>query len=212
MATLAAAPNTLDNRTAQPPSTITAVAWVPKRQMDLAEWSRAGQRLSVMNRCSPWWLGDWIRYGNANFGEKYSRTTKITGYDAQTLMNMVYVASHFEFSRRREKLSWSHHETVASLDLDEQDRWLDHAIDNKLSVADLRLELRSRHGRRGESSSSESSNAGDERGESSSSESANDGDEREGVTITCPNCGHTIPLPGRSADKDVCDPVPVSSQ
>jgi hypothetical protein len=174
-----AVPSSLDNGTAQSPLTITAVAWIPKREIGLAEWSRAGQRLGVMHRCSPWWLGDWIRYGNAKFGERYSRATKITGYDAQTLMNMVYVASHFEFSRRRENLSWSHHETVASLDPDEQDRWLDHAIDDKLSVADLRIELRSRHGRHGESSHAESTDDGDERGD---------------VSITCPNCGQRIPI------------------
>jgi hypothetical protein len=177
--TQVAVPITLEKGAAQPPSTISAVAWIPKGEMDLAEWSRAGQRLGVMHRCSPWWLGDWIRYGNTKFGERYSRATKITGYDPQTLMNMVYVASHFDFSRRREKLSWSHHETVASLDPDQQEHWLDHAIDNKLSVADLRLELRSRHGRHGDSSHSES---------------ANDGDERNGVSITCPNCGQRIPV------------------
>jgi hypothetical protein len=131
-----------------------------------------------MHRCSPWWLGDWIRYGNAKFGEKYSRATKITRYDAQTLMNMVYVASHFEFSRRRENLSWSHHETVASLALDEQDRWLDHAINRKLSVADLRLELRPRQ--RGY-------------GEPSSSETTNGAEDDQDASVTCPNCGHPIP-------------------
>jgi hypothetical protein len=177
-ATSVVAPSTLANRTAQPPSAITAVAWIPERDLDLAEWSRAGQRLGVMNRCSPWWLGDWIRYGNAKFGEKYSRAAKITGYDAQTLMNMVYVASHFEISRRRENLSWSHHETITSLDPNEQDRWLTHAIERKMSVADLRLELRSRQ--RGHE-------------DASNPESADCAQEGQEASITCPNCAHPIP-------------------
>lgn len=180
-ATPAATPGAHVNETTQPASTITAVAWLPKREMDIAEWSRAGHRLSVMSRCSPWWLGDWIHYGNAKFGEKYSRAAKITGYDAQTLMNMVYVASHFEASRRREELSWSHHETVTSLSSDEQDRWLTRAIDDKLSVADLRLELRScRKGKQALSHlDTTDGNAGEEN--------------TVVMSVTCPNCGHQIP-------------------
>jgi hypothetical protein len=127
-----------------------------------------------MGRCGQWGLGDWIRYGNTKFGEKYTRVAKITGYDAQTLTNMVYVASKFEISRRREDLSWSHHETLASLDRDEQDHWLDRAVSEKLSVSDLRVELRS--ARRGPkpANSAEASTA-----------------ER---TLTCPHCGKQVPL------------------
>ena len=38
-------------------------------------------------------------------------------------MNMVYVASRFEVSRRREMLSWSHHAALAALDRDGQELW-----------------------------------------------------------------------------------------
>lgn len=124
------------------PSSITPVAWVATGEMDLAEWTAAGRRLGAMGRCGQWGIGDWINYGNAKFGERYTRAARITGYDAQTLMNMVYVASRFDISRRRENLSWSHHETVASLTPHEQDRWLDRAAAERLSISDLRLELR----------------------------------------------------------------------
>lgn len=177
-ATSVVAPSTLANGTAKPPLTITAVAWIVKHDLDLAEWSRQGQRLGVMNRCSPWWLGDWIRYGNTKFGEKYSRAAKITGYDAQTLMNMVYVASHFEISRRRENLSWSHHEAVAALPRDQQDYWLDRATAECLTRADLRLELRSR-----------------QRGHGGLPASPDPGplaERDQEVDIICPNCGHPI--------------------
>lgn len=110
--------------------------------MEFPEWAEAGRRLGAMGRCSQWGLGDWIRYGNAKFGERYAWAARVTAYDSQTLMNMVYVASRFEISRRRENLSWSHHETLAALQPDEQDYWLDRAIADHLSVSDLRLELR----------------------------------------------------------------------
>jgi predicted RNA-binding Zn-ribbon protein involved in translation (DUF1610 family) len=121
---------------------ITPVAWGVNNDLDLAEWLAAGRKLGTLGRCSKWWLGDWIRYGNARFGERYARAAAITGYDVQSLMNMVWVASRFETSRRREVLSWSHHESVASLEHQEQERWLDYATKERLSVADLRLELR----------------------------------------------------------------------
>ncbi|MHB2000601.1 MAG: hypothetical protein ACYCSI_10535 [Solirubrobacteraceae bacterium] len=159
----------------------TSVAWLPDGDLSVAEWSRVGQRLGAVNRCSAWWIADWIRYGNAKFGEKYSRAARITGYDVQTLMNMVYVASRFgRISRRRENLSWSHHEVVASLEPTEQDRWLDQAVEHKMSVADLRLELRTRSGRQRPASDVELSEgaAGSDVGESH---------------VDCPNCGHSIP-------------------
>jgi hypothetical protein len=172
-----AAASSLANGTAQSPSTISAVAWIPERDLDLAEWSRAGHQLGVMDRCSPWWIGDWIYYGNTKFGEKYSRAAKITGYDIQTLMNRVYVASRFEISRRRENLSWSHHDVIAALPPDQQEYWLDRAITERLTRADLRLELRSRKQVR-----------------DVSLDTTGDAEKHEEVaTIACPNCGHQIP-------------------
>jgi hypothetical protein len=55
---------------------------------------------------------------------------------------MVYVASRFEISRRRENLSWSHHAELAAYEPVQQERWLDHAESNRLSVLALRQALR----------------------------------------------------------------------
>lgn len=118
------------------------VAWTPSQDLNANEWAAAGRRIGAVGRCIQWLLGDWIAYGNARFGERYARAAKITGYDTQTLMNMVYVASRFQISRRRENLSWSHHETLAALDAEEQDHWLDQAQVNRWSIADLRMMLR----------------------------------------------------------------------
>jgi hypothetical protein len=131
-------------RPARTTTELTQVGWIPTGEVGLAEWSALGRRFGEIGRCSQWWLGDWINYGNARFGERYTRAVKLTGYDVQSLMNMVYVASRFEISRRQENLSWSHHATVASLDAASQDYWLARAGADKMSVADLRAELRGR--------------------------------------------------------------------
>jgi hypothetical protein len=139
-----------------------------------------GRRFGEIGRCSQWWLGDWIHYGNQRFGERYTRAVKLTGYDVQSLMNMVYVASRFEISRRRENLSWSHHSAVAALDVDEQEHWLARAGAERMSVADLRLELRGR--RRALKAA-----AAEDR---SAMESEDAGEE----ALVCPNCGGRVPV------------------
>jgi hypothetical protein len=151
------------------------VAWAPNGALDVREWAEVGRRIGSVGRNIQWLIGDWIAYGNQKFGERYARASKISGYDPQTLMNMVYVATRFAVSRRRENLSWSHHETLAALDPMEQDRWLDQAALHRWSVADLRAMLRvSRR----------------ELGESSGQVEA--GVEQPPPILKCPRCGEDI--------------------
>lgn len=152
---------------------ITPVAWMPSKDIDAGAWVRVGHRLGAMTRCSQWWLGDWIRYGTKRWGEKYKEASRITGYDGHTLRNIAYVAGQVGVSRRRDNLTWSHHAEVCALKVEEQEHWLDLAASEKMSVADLRIELRSvRRIKR---------DVGED--------SANDAGENP-KTITCPECRH----------------------
>jgi len=123
-------------------SSISKVAWFPQADLGQAEWLATGRRLGTIGRCSQWWIGDWIRYGTARWGERYAEAARVTGYDVASLRNMAWVASQFDLSLRSDKLSWSHHVLLAPLGAEEQQRWLDRAFEQRLSVADLRLELR----------------------------------------------------------------------
>lgn len=125
----------------------TPVEWTPSEGIDVHGWLLEGHRLGGMTRCSQWWLGDWIRYGTSRWGEKYKQAAKITGYDVQTLRNIAYVAGQVPASRRRDNLSWSHHAEVCALEPADQEMWLDLASNERMSVADLRTELRTRKGR-----------------------------------------------------------------
>jgi hypothetical protein len=117
--------------------------------MDHPQWVAVGRRLGGISRSNQWWLGDWLRYGTVKWGERYVEAAKIAGYDVRSLANMASLAACFEMSRRRDNLTWSHHAVVAALDPDEQDKWLDMAAAERLSVADLRVELRSVERQRG---------------------------------------------------------------
>ncbi len=168
----------LERREAGRPATgISRVAWVPQESLDQAEWLTAGRRLGAIGRCSQWWIGDWIRYGTARWGEKYVEAARVTGYDVASLRNMAWVAAQLDLSLRSDKLTWSHHVLLAPLEPDEQRHWIERAIEGRLSVADLRLELRAR-GR------------GTRRGKGA------DGDRSEGRGAdVCPHCGHKLSEP-----------------
>ena len=157
----------------RPASGISKVAWLPPSDLGQAEWLSTGRRLGAIGRCSQWWIGDWIRYGTARWGEKYVEAARVTGYDVASLRNMAWVAAQFDSSLRSDKLSWSHHVLLAPLTTDQQRGWIERAIDERLSVADLRLELRAKgHGSRGERAAA---------------------DRRRGQGAgVCPHCGHEL--------------------
>ena len=58
-----------------------------------------------------------------------------------TLDNWASVARKIKFSRRRENLSFTHHQEIADLEPDEQADWLQWAIDEQASVSKLRLAI-----------------------------------------------------------------------
>lgn len=158
------------------PSSVSKVAWFPQGDLGQAEWLATGRRLGAIGRCSQWWIGDWIRYGASRWGERYAEAARVTGYDVASLRNMAWVASQFDSSLRSDELTWSHHVLLAPLESDEQRLWLDRALVERLSVADLRLELR---GARGEGKPGPS--AGSKAGSGSAA--------KAGV---CPHCGHSL--------------------
>lgn len=161
---------------------VSRIAWAPERDLRYPEWVIAGRRLGAIGRCSQWWIGDWLRYGTSRWGEKYAEAARVTGYDAASLRNIAWVAGCFDLSLRNDKLSWSHHVLLAPLDPAQQRYWLDRAARERLSVADLRLELRARGGlRRGRAGA----------GKLEAGEGA--GEER----VVCPHCGHAVAAAAR---------------
>jgi hypothetical protein len=126
----------------RPPATLTTTAWSPCAELAVADWVRQGRWLGALGRGSAWWIGDWLRYGNSRYGERYAAAARVTGYDQHSLRNMAYVAGRFEATRRRAALSFSHHAELAALGAEEQELWLDRAESEALSLRSLRSEIR----------------------------------------------------------------------
>jgi hypothetical protein len=154
-----------------------ALGWDPPEQLDRAGWLAAGSNLAEFGRVNNWWVGDWIRYGNACWGEKYVEVARITGLDVKTLRNVAYVASRFDASRRRDELTWTHHAEVAALEPALQEEWLERALAQRLSPGDLRIELRAA-----------------QRALAPSSHSPEERPRSLAQTVSCPYCGGAFAL------------------
>jgi hypothetical protein len=161
-------------------SALTPTSWAAGRELAVVEWVQQGRCLGAIGRASAWWIGDWIRYGSARYGDKYAAASQVTGYDVQSLMNMAYVASRFHSTRRRPGLSFSHHAELAGLAPEDQELWLDRAEAGALSVRALRAELR-----RARERSAARAQARGRAAPADSAEPARDG-------VVCPHCGHRI--------------------
>lgn len=172
---------TSDQRALARPSkrvTLSSVAWTALQKLDFNAWEAEGQRLSTINRGSSWWIGDWLLYCANEWGERYSEARRITGMDPKTLRNIRWVAASIEPERRRSQLSYSHHELIAGLEIGEQEEWLERAVADRMTVEDLRFELRAaeRGGYSPRSSGADTASAS--------------------TVVTCPKCGDAIEVPG----------------
>jgi hypothetical protein len=148
--------------------------------MGYEDWVAAGRRFGEMGRTSAWWIGDWLKYGADMFGDRYAEASRITGYDIQTLRNYCHVAGRFPAYLRRYELEYSHHAVLAALELEERTHWLDRAVEERMSVADLRGELRA--ATRG-------------RADAPTDDGQHTGGEADAVMIACPHCGGPVPVP-----------------
>jgi len=107
--------------------TFTPTELILPENTNFEDWTAIGQRLQWISRGIHFWIGDWIRFGDRKWGEKYAQAVEETPFSQGTLQNDVWVCERIESSRRREQLTFSHHAVVAALPPAEQDKWLDLA-------------------------------------------------------------------------------------
>jgi hypothetical protein len=113
--------------------------------LDHARWCEIGADLRRFDRAVAWWVGDWWAFGEYRYGARREITEDPDwqGPAYQTRAYAAAVCRAFEVSRRRETLSFSHHETVAALAPAAQDRWLDEADREGWSRRELRAAVHS---------------------------------------------------------------------
>jgi hypothetical protein len=110
-------------------------------------WQEIGATLQQMHRSINWWIGDWLRYGEANYGEDAYQAVKLaTGRGDESLSQVTWVAARFPAGTRVPELSWSHHRAVLLDDLPmaESHRLLEQIKDDPIPVRDLSDRARTR--------------------------------------------------------------------
>lgn len=115
-----------------------------KRTPTWDEYGDLGYTLAEMRGNSPFWIGDFVNHGEEIFGEKYAQVLSVFGeYEYQTVANYASVmrrvpAERLSKPHRKDELYFGHHDAVAKLELKEQGYWLQRAVDEQLSIQDLR--------------------------------------------------------------------------
>jgi hypothetical protein len=123
---------------------LTPVGLEVRGEPSFEEWREAGEVLRYMEGSTHWWLGDWLNLGEQSYGEMYLKAEAAIGDSLSygTLRNCKSVAGKVELSRRRDNLSFAHHQEVAPLPPRDQTKWLKQAEDEGWTRAQLRAALR----------------------------------------------------------------------
>lgn len=105
------------------------------------DWQARGEALSKGASDHQWEIAEWIARGDRSFrSQAYDVAEALTGYSRATLQQWASVYRGC-FIRIKE-LSFGHHQVVAALPAELQRQALEYALANKLSVAQLRREIK----------------------------------------------------------------------
>lgn len=74
----------------------------------IEEWERHAQTVFGMQRWSPWWVGDMVKFGEARFGEEFSQVVPLD-YSVASLERFANVARKIPPEDRSKSLSFQHH-------------------------------------------------------------------------------------------------------
>jgi hypothetical protein len=91
------------------------------------QFEAIGAMLGVAHRGIQWMIGDWMLYGEGEYGEIVYQAAAATGMAEQTCMNYMSVAKAIPPSRRRPNVPFSVHDAVRTLPPKEQKQVLDRA-------------------------------------------------------------------------------------
>lgn len=124
--------------------TITKIGIIETGDPELDDYKALAELITGLHASFKWILADTVILGErAEWGKTYQAVIDSFGREYSTVANWCSVARRFNFSRRREKLSFSHHEALAGIADDALlEEWLNYCENTGISVSKLRAELR----------------------------------------------------------------------
>jgi hypothetical protein len=107
--------------------------------LTLDQYESIGALLYTWGEGWRWAVGDWLIQGHGIFGDEFYQVTEILGLSVRSRQQMMRVSERIPPGPRRRvpTLRWSHHRAVASLEPEEADSWLQKAIEQKWTKAQL---------------------------------------------------------------------------
>jgi len=112
-----------------------------KRDVSKEEWMDVFKALKQVEGCVQFWIGDCLAYRQQKWG-MYDDIAEETGMDKSTLATYKSISQNVKPLLRNKELSFNHHKEVASLPPEKQELFLNKAVEDKLSVRDLRNEIK----------------------------------------------------------------------
>jgi hypothetical protein len=105
------------------------------------EFESMARAFGAANKGIRFAFGDLLNECERQHGELYAQVMDVTGLGYSTVKNYAWVALSVKRSRRRDDLTWTHHEIVAKLAARDQRRWLTRAASVPLTTDELRAEI-----------------------------------------------------------------------
>lgn len=119
------------------PGKLSQTSFTLRPGLSLEEWIEAGRSLRALERGIQFWVGDWMAYGEAHYGEEAFADLE---RQDKTLANWAAVARGVDPARRREDVRFSHHAEVAPLKShpEIQEKILARVAEEDLTVTETR--------------------------------------------------------------------------
>ena len=117
--------------------------WLAETGLDLPpglpfeRWLAVGDHLKRLEKGVQFWIGDWINYGESEYGERYAQAIEETGYTHGALRNMAWVAREIPPSSRDDNLTFSHHRILAGVEPEKRDEYRQALKETPMSVGEL---------------------------------------------------------------------------
>lgn len=121
-----------------------------KGKPSLNETSAAIAFAERAEKASQWWLADLLAYLHTrdDWEDQRDEVIEATGYTPETIRKYLYMGERFAPGRRRPNVDFSVHREVAALEPRVREELLEVAETERMSVRDMRSEVRARSRRR----------------------------------------------------------------
>lgn len=113
-----------------------------KGRPNFDEWKNIGGLLRLMEHGIQWLIGDWVNWGEGEWGDKTAQVIDAELFSESTIRVYRWTAARIPTENRVPALTFSHHMAVSSMVTTEQQRWLERATKNTWSVSELKKQIK----------------------------------------------------------------------